>query len=459
MKHSTPLTLFACALSAVASAQPPDPAGDWRIGNLELGFSKLSDGSRNYDSGESGTDNVTVNANGTLQTPEGPARWFFSDDRFFLVADEVIATSLTTNADTFHYSASEVSPIGNGAEFETVRFETAVRLPDSNLLVSDVAGTWDLISFKTISNTSKIDSSVEFNAVDQEVERLELRANGTFDLTPVSTTDPDNQEGAFSGTWSVVGKGIRLSVGGETLDITEVSSGFDTAFEVQTEVFDNSGFFNTDRRLSVFVKRPASLAPEDLVGRWGLSGLTVDVDDETQPFSQDFRGAFYETGIVDLKADGTGILRRLSTNDPSLAPQEFFSWTASGHHFVLTDDEGREITGFVSAQKDFIHSVGVEDGPGGDTDAYDMFSLSRLPSAPGLRAARNTVSVLSATLVRTCIVTENGLFYQAQRSSDLDGWENVGPIVAGDGTQKCVDDNEAPDPKAFYRWVIVPQPD
>lgn len=250
---------------------------------------------------------------------------------------------------------------------------------------------------------------------NQVTARVLPAPNGTFTLTGVSNTDPgDDDQDSFRGTWSVVGRGVRLSAGGETLDITNLSAGLDTFIDFRTEFFTQGSNTNSDRKVEFGIKQPATLSAADLVGRWGFTGMTIDVEDDLTPTClQEFRGAFFEFGDV--------------------------------------------VRCHVSAGKDFAVSPNIENGPGGDTDAYDVFTICRLPVAPGFAAVRPRFDFSGTP--RLFISTTDGLFYQLQRSINLSTWVNVGDPIEGDGTEKFREDPSAPAGKALYRFVVVEAPE
>lgn len=434
-------------------AQNPDPSGAWKLANFELSYSTGSNGTE-WASSLLDTIDLTVNPDGTLTAPDGSGNWFFSDDFFYLVTDDGnLPAAITRDLDTVVFAESD------GNTFVNVGINAGVRLPDADFVRADVSGTWQILRQTSISYSDSFFDAVGYNGVFHAYETLVLNPNGTFTLTEVSNTDPgDDDQASFSGTWSVVGRGVRLSAGGETFDITNLSAGLDTIIDFRTEFFTQGSNTNSDRKMEFGIKQPASLSAADLVGRWGFTGMTIDVEDDLTPtYLQEFRGAFFEFGDVSLLPDGTGTFRRTRTNDPSLINNENFTWQINGSRLIVTDSEGEVVSFHVSAGKDFAVSLNIETGPGGDTDAYDVFTICRLPVAPGFAAVSPRFDFTGTP--RLSITTTDGLFYQLQRSVNLSTWADVGDPIEGDGTEKFRDDPAAPAAKALYRFAVVEAPE
>lgn len=445
-------TAFLLATTASLPAQNLDPSGAWKLSNFELSYST---GPNNTEWASSLLDtlDVTVNPNGTFTAPDGSGNWFFSDNSIYLVTDEVLPAAITRELDTVVFAESDGNP------FVNVSINAGNRLPDADFVRADVSGTWQILRQTSISFSDSFFGTTGYNGVFHAHETLVLNPNGTFTLTMVSNTDPgDDDDESFSGTWSVVGRGVRLSAGGETLDITNLSAGLDTFIDFRTEMFTQGSNTNSDREVSFGIKQPATLSAADLVGRWGFTGMSIDVEDDLSPtYLQEFRGAFFESGDVSLLADGTGIYRRSRTNDPTLDPVEHFTWEVVGVRLIVTASDGDVLSFHVSAGKDFAVSLNIEDRPGGSTDTYDVFTLCRLPVAPGFAAVSPRFDFSGTP--RLSIPTTEGLYYQLQRSIDLSEWVNVGEPVEGDGTEKFREDPSAPSGSVLYRFVVVAAPE
>lgn len=449
----TVATILLAAMTASLPAQNPDPSGAWKLSNFELGFTSGTAGIV-WGSSDLDTIDLTVNPNGTFTAPDGNGNWFFSNDFLYLViGDGNLPAAITRDLDTVVFAES------NGNTFVNVGINAGVRLPDADFVRADVSGTWQILRQTSISYSDSFFDAVGYNGVFHAYETLVLNPDGTFTLTEVSNTDPgDDEEDSFSGTWSVVGRGIRLSAGGETFDITNLSAGLDTFIDFRTEFFTQGSNTNSDRKVGFGIKQPATLSAADLVGRWGFAGMTIDVEDDLAPtYLQEFRGAFFEFGDVSLRSDGTGTFRRNRTNDPSLSNTENFTWQINASRLIVTGSDGDVISFHVSAGKDFAVSLNIEDGPGGDTDAYDVFTICRLPVAPGFAAVRPRFDFSGTP--RLFITTTDGLFYQLQRSINLSTWVNVGDPLEGDGTEKFREDPSTPAGKAFYRFAVVEAPE
>jgi hypothetical protein len=441
------------------SAQNPDPSGAWRFSAFDVGFTTGSDGTI-FGSSNMESDTVTINPDGTLMAPEGAGGWFFSDDFIYFALGDVQRAAITRDLDTLVLVDAEVNATGDGNFSNNVGLNAAVRLPTTDFTRAEVAGTWQLHRQTSISFSDSLFGATGYNGVFHARETLVLNPNGSFTLTFVSNTDPGDSDAGSSvnGSWSVIGRTIRLSAGGETLDIVNLSAGLDTFINFESESFTQGSNTNFNRVVTFGVREATALHSAELVGRWGLTGMTIDVEDDlTETYLQDFRGAVIESSHVTLFADGNGIYHRTSSNDPELPATENFIWQIVGAKLVVTTSDAQVLDFDLSEGKDFAVGLHIENGPGGDNDAYDLFTLCRLPDAPGFQKVVPGFDF--SGLPRLCIATTNGLFYQLQRSTDLNEWLDVGVPVEGDGTEKCLEDPTVPQPAvAFYRWGIVASP-
>ncbi|MFZ9937549.1 MAG: hypothetical protein ACO3JG_10910 [Luteolibacter sp.] len=451
------LVLTCASMVVEVSARSPIPPAAWKISLFDLGFSRGPSGLV-FGSSVLDMEDISVNPDGTFVATDVSGRWFFSDDFIYLVMGDVQPAAITRELDTMILAGSS----GGGSGFVNVEFNAAIALPTEDFTRADVAGTWQLLRQTSISFSDSQFGSQGYNGVFHSHETLALNENGTFTLTEVSNTDPGDEDlgSPISGTWSVLGgRTVRLAAGGETLDIASLSAGLDTFTDFQTETFSQGSNTNFDRKVVFGVKTPTALASAELVGRWGLTGMTIEVEDDLSPtYLQELRGATFEVGDVSLLADGKGVYRRLRTNDPSLSAIENFEWLVVGSKVLVTGDDGLSFYFHVSAGKDFAVALDIENGPGDDTDSYDVLTLCRLPDAPGFAAVRSNFDFSGTP--QLCIATADGLFYQLQRSKNMRDWVNVGDPVEGDGTEKCIEDADAPDAggSAFYRWTIVAGP-
>lgn len=386
------------AMSANLTAQSPDPSGAWKLSSFDLGFT-THDGTV-WGSSALETIDLTINPNGTFTVPEGAGDWFFSDDFLSLDFEGTVSAAITRDLDTIVFADADNE--GGGSN---VGINAGVRLPDADFIRADVAGTWQLLRQTSISFSDSFFDATGYNGVFHAHETLVLSPNGNFTLTVVSNTDPgDDDEGSISGRWSIVGRGIRLSAGGETYEIPNLSAGLDTFIDFRTELSSQGSNTNSNRNVEYGIKQPATLSASDLVGRWGFTGMTIDVEDDLTPtYSQEFRGAFFESGDVSLFPDGTGLFRRTRTNDPGLPDTENFTWRTDASRLIVTDSDGEAISFHVSAGKDFAVSLNIEDGPGGDTDAYDVFTVSRLPNAPGIPTGKPVITLIGANPINLVV--------------------------------------------------------
>ncbi|MEM9079169.1 MAG: hypothetical protein AAGC74_00575 [Verrucomicrobiota bacterium] len=446
--------LTAIILTQALSAQSLDPSGTWKFGAFELGYNVSSGPSVDWASSDIQFDNITISPNQTFTLPDSTSgKWFFSNDLFYAVGSDVQPINMSENLDTLSFADNEVNP-QTGGTFERVNVQIGVRLPDTNFTSNDVAGTWNILRQTDITFQNNPGPSSGYNAVIHARDTLQLNSNGTFTLFENETTDPGGTDPAFSGTWSIVNNAILLAAGGETLEIPNLSSGLDTYLDFRTETFNNGSFTNFDRKIEVAVKQPDLLNASDVIGSWGVTIFTTEVDDDTPAFEQDFLGASYEMGILTINSGGSGTYTLLETSDPLNTSGGLFTWQINGKQLLITDNNNETFTFYPSAQKDFAVATYIDENTGGSAEFYEYITLTRLPNAPGFAAAQPRFNSLD----ELCIQTDPGFYYQLQRSLDLVSWSNIEAPILGDGTEKCVTDTTPPTDKAFYRWAIVAPP-
>lgn len=444
---------FASAGLASLGLASLDPSGSWKLGYFEQSFFTTSDPvSVNWSSSDIGTDDVTVDPDRTYMSPDETGLWLFSDDLLNVVSTDNQLIPITENLDTISFADTELITDSDGV-LEEVIFEIGIRLPDSDFTSSEVEGTWNILRQTDVTFQSKITDDSGYTVTYHARDQLVLNNDGSFTLTEVQTTDPDGTDDPINGTWAVNNRTIELSVGQESLPLENISSGLDTFNNFRIETFDNVTFTNFDRSIEVALKEPTSLAAGDIVGTWGLTELVTDVDTTNLNSSFLFSDLYYAMSYVEFKANGTGSLTVFESSNPSEFSDGSFTWSIVGKKIRITDSTNDVLEFFVSAEKDFAAGLSIDQGSGGTNEFFSFFTLCKLPDAPGFGAILPSLT-LGATPTLG-IETENGLFYQLQRTTDLIVWTDVGSPIAGDGTTKTAQDLAAPNDKAFYRWAVV----
>ncbi|MEO0508882.1 MAG: hypothetical protein AAF065_03355 [Verrucomicrobiota bacterium] len=408
----------------------------------------------NWSSSDIAIEDITIGSNREITDSDSTGLWFFSDNLFNAVdaSNDTACVPITENLDVFSFVSNEFFSDESGL-FEEVDFEIGVRLPETDFTAADVAGTWHLFRQTDVTFESNESDDSGYAVIFHARDELVLNSNGTFTLTEIETTDPSGVDSPFSGTWNTANRQINLMVGNDSLNIANISSGLDTFINHRLETFNNATFTNFDRSIEVAIKEPSTLSSTDVLGLWALTEFTTDVDTSGGATNFLFSDAYYGMGYVTFKADGTGTLEIFETSNASEFISGSFLWVVVGNKIRIIDSELDSIEFFVSAEKDFGVSLYIQNESGGDNELYNFATLCKLPDAPGFSASQSNI-ILGAS-PDISVETESGLFYQLQRSVNLEAWSDVGEPIAGDGTVQNAQDLSAPNDRAFYRWTIV----
>lgn len=167
---------------------------------------------------------------------------------------------------------------------------------------TEISGRWELTSMAQ---------------GNQVVDAAALEAAGMtmiFDLYADGTLDAVSGNEQMPGEWNVSGNCVTISLEGDPLDFYLVNG--------QLQSDDSIGFVMILTRTGD-VEQAA--APEDLVGRWELTGAMMGEEPRT---AEELEGI---TMIIDLFEDGS------ATGDNGYMKAEG-SWTVTGNNVIITMD-------------------------------------------------------------------------------------------------------------------------
>lgn len=299
-------------------------------------------------------------------------------------------------------------------------------------------------------------------AVSHNRTDISLRFNETFRAEVIlDTDDPGDVGNIIDGNWEMNAGVLEATVGPELIERRHFSSGGDLLIHTEEESAADGDDTLHSSKLDVWIKRPVTLQPEDVIGRWAIAGMTIDLEVDAGGGEQYLDGIGFEESVLDFRADGTGTRRVMDNQTPAaIGMTEEFTWFRAGLDLQVTTPE-QSYFFVMSAQKDFGMLQNFEANLAAETETFEFYGLVKLPDAPGFAGEPLELTLLEekggmrpilTTLTRT------GVRYQVETSNSLGGWQGLGPIMTGTGGTISSNLPVLSGEENFFRWRMLAPP-
>ncbi|MEO0454346.1 MAG: hypothetical protein AAFY98_09435 [Verrucomicrobiota bacterium] len=440
---------FVIGISVNAFGQRPDITGAW-VGNRFDLETLDSSGSISFEDTSIDTDSFTIDSSNTT-TIGGSLTQLGFDDGFLAAIDSdgLDLIPLSEELDTYSGAIFEQTPSGPNT-LKEVALEIGLRTPTSLITNSDIVGTWIALSQTIITFTLDGQTDEGFVGMNQVIEQINFNSDLTFTASNLSTTPGGNSDVIPPGTWTMTPSGLELTVGIESLLITDISQGVDTVVQAISETTTNVGFSNTDRTLQVILKQPTSITTNDLIGTWGFSRIEYETSGDPANFDQTLTNTAAEVGTLELLSGGVARLQSVNSSTDSNGDPITTTWSLNGTLVELIVNN-ETISFYVSAGLDFAAAMVFDDDNGDQT--YQYITACKLPATDSLFPIPAEINLTGPVQLSTG--TQIGLQYQLERSTNLSQWSPIGSPIAGTGNIITAQDANAPTDRAFYRWQVV----